>query len=45
MPTAENYARRAISQTAHSAIERHHNLAQHADACLSFPEMPNYRDS
>ena len=45
MPPAETYAHRAISRPAASITERHHNLAEPADACLSWPEVPGYRHS
>ena len=45
MPRTDNYARRAISQRTGDITERHRNLVEHADACLTFPEVPNYRDS
>lgn len=35
MNQTETYASRAISQPAASTTERHHNLAEPADACLS----------
>ena len=45
MPRTDNYAYDAINQPADSFTERHHNLVEHAVACLTFPELPNYRDS
>ena len=44
MHPTNTYAHRAVNQPASSIAERHRLLAEPADACLSWLEVPGYRD-
>lgn len=45
MTQTDTYAQRAIRQPADVIVERHHNPGEHADACLSWPDVPGYQRS